>query len=51
MRKKYSFVTHWELRVPLEQVWHAIYNSLEWPQWWKGVLEVIEIKKNYHLAI
>ena len=28
------------------QVWEAIYNSLEWPEWWQGVHEVIEIKKN-----
>jgi hypothetical protein len=46
MRKKYSFVTKWELKAPLEQVWDSIYNSLEWPQWWPGVKEVIEIRKN-----
>lgn len=46
MRKKYSFITKWELQAPLEQVWDLIYNSLEWPQWWPGVTEVIEIKKN-----
>ena len=46
MNKQYSFITHWELRAPLEQVWDAIYNSLDWPKWWKGVHEVIEIKKN-----
>ena len=26
-------------------MWDAIYNSLEWPQWWKGVLSVEEIEK------
>ena len=37
--------TVWQLQAPLEQVWDAIYNSLEWPQWWKGVRLVKEIEK------
>jgi hypothetical protein len=46
MPAQYSFVTHWELKAPLEEVWNAIYNSLEWPQWWKGVHSVVEIQPN-----
>ncbi len=46
MPAKYSFVTNWQLKAPLQEVWHAIYNSLEWPQWWRGVQSIIEIKKN-----
>jgi hypothetical protein len=46
MAKKYSFITHWEFKAPLPDVWDAIYNSLEWPNWWKGVYKVTEIKKN-----
>ena len=46
MPEQYSFVTNWELRAPLEDVWNAVYNSLEWPQWWRGVKSVIEIQKN-----
>ena len=46
MPAQYSFVTNWELKAPLEEVWNAIYNSLEWPQWWKGVRSVIEINPN-----
>ena len=46
MPEQYSFVTNWKLKAPLEDVWNAIYNSLEWPQWWHGVKSVIEIKKN-----
>ena len=45
MKTQYSFVTNWELEAPLQQVWDAIYNSLEWPQWWKGVVSVEEIEK------
>jgi hypothetical protein len=43
--KQYSFVTKWELRSPVNDVWDAIYNSLEWPKWWKGVKSVVEIEK------
>lgn len=46
MPSHYSFVTHWELKVPLEDVWNAIYDSLEWPDWWKGVQSVVEIQPN-----
>ncbi|HRI21997.1 MAG TPA: SRPBCC family protein, partial [Panacibacter sp.] len=27
------------------EVWNAIYESTEWPQWWKGVLDVKIIEK------
>ena len=46
MPTHYSFDTNWELKASLEDVWNAIYNSLEWPQWWRGVKSVIEIQKN-----
>jgi len=46
MDVKYSFVTRWQLNASLQEVWDAIYNSLEWPQWWKGAVSVIEIEKN-----
>ena len=45
MQTQYSFVTKWEIEASLEQVWDTIYTSLEWPQWWKGVLSVQEIEK------
>ena len=44
MKRQYSFVTKWEIEASLQQVWDAIYNSREWPQWWKGVLSVEEIE-------
>ena len=40
MSEKYSFVTRWQIRAPIEKVWNAIYESTEWPHWWKGVLNV-----------
>jgi hypothetical protein len=34
---QYAFATHWEIRAPLNEVWNAIYQTENWPQWWKGV--------------
>ena len=51
MATKYSFVTKWQLKASLADVWDAIYNSTEWPQWWKGVKAVIEIEKNDEAGI
>ncbi|HRH61248.1 MAG TPA: SRPBCC family protein [Chitinophagaceae bacterium] len=45
MRDKYSFVTNWQIKAPVQQVWDAIYESTEWPQWWRGVLEVQVLEK------
>ena len=40
----YSFVTFWRIPAPLEQVWDAIYHAERWPQWWKGVEQVLELE-------
>lgn len=45
MQQKYSFVTNWQIKAPIEKVWDAIYESTEWPQWWKGVLDVQVLEK------
>ena len=45
MKQQYSFVSKWEIDAPLQQVWDVINASLEWPQWWKGVVSVEEIEK------
>lgn len=42
----YSFVTNWKLKASLEDVWNAVYDSLEWPQWWRGVQSVAEEQPN-----
>ena len=41
----YSFVTHWRVKAPVEDVWNAIYLSEKWPQWWKDVVYVKEAIK------
>lgn len=43
MATQYSFITRWQLKAPLEEVWDAVYQSMEWPQWWKGVVSVTEL--------
>ena len=45
MSPTYSFVTHWRVQAPVEDVWNAIYLSEEWPQWWKDVVHVKETIK------
>lgn len=45
MAEQYSFITHWRIKAPLQDVWNAIYLSEEWPNWWKGVVSVVETVK------
>ena len=41
----YNFLTTWRLAAPLEPVWEAIYHSECWPEWWPGLLSVVELEK------
>jgi len=41
----YEFVTIWRINASIESVWNEIYHSKEWPNWWKGVESVIEVRK------
>lgn len=45
MATQYAFVTRWQIKAPLPQVWNVIEDSLNWPHWWKGVVAVSEEKK------
>jgi hypothetical protein len=40
----YEFLTTWLLEAPRERVWEAIYDQESWPEWWRGVEEVEEIR-------
>jgi uncharacterized protein YndB with AHSA1/START domain len=44
MATEYSFITKWQIKAPLEDVWNEIQDSLNWPNWWKGVVHVQEIE-------
>lgn len=41
---EYEFTTVWRFDAPLEKVWNEIKHSEAWPEWWKGVLKMEEIK-------
>ena len=47
----YEFITVWRVKAPLERVWDEIYYSEKWPEWWKGVEEVTELKKGDDLGV
>ena len=42
---KYRFVTIWDVTAPIESVWNEIYHSEFWPNSWKGVESVVELKQ------
>lgn len=41
----YKFVTVWTIDAPLADVWREIKDTTSWPEWWKGVVRVVELKK------
>src|SRR5690349_19690777 len=43
-RSKYHFVSRWHVDAPLEDTWNLICNASGWPDWWKGVIAVDEVK-------
>jgi len=47
----YEFITIWRVKAPIEKVWDEIYHSEKWPEWWRGVEEVTELKKGDDLGV
>lgn len=41
---EYRFLTTWCLGAGIDPVWEAIYDSKRWPEWWRGVERVVELK-------
>ena len=41
---RYEFVSVWTIEAPLELVWATIKDSEAWPSWWRGVVNVVELK-------
>ena len=39
---RYRFLSTWLLEAPREDVFQAIWDSEEWPSWWRGVEEVVK---------
>jgi uncharacterized protein YndB with AHSA1/START domain len=40
----YEFLTTWLLDASRESVWEVIHAQERWPEWWRGVEEVEELK-------
>lgn len=47
----YNFVTIWRIEAPLEDVWKEIYHTEYWPEWWRGVISVEELKEGDDLGV
>ena len=43
MATHYSFVTHWQTKAPLPQVWNAIMDAEAWTEWWPDYERVSKI--------
>lgn len=41
----YQFITIWKIDATVEAVWSAIEDADKWPEWWRGVLRSVEIKR------
>jgi len=41
---RYEFVTIWKVKAPQQKVWDLIFNSEQWPNWWRGVEKVERLK-------
>ena len=44
MAVEYHFLTTWLLESRREPVWDAIYDQEAWPEWWRGVEDVVELE-------
>jgi uncharacterized protein YndB with AHSA1/START domain len=42
---EYAFTTIWRIDAPVEKVWDLIYRSETWPEWWRGVERVEELRR------
>jgi len=40
----YSFLTTWCFDAPIQDVWDVVSASDRYPEWWKGVVEVVELE-------
>jgi uncharacterized protein YndB with AHSA1/START domain len=41
---RYRFLTTWCLDAPIERVFEAIHDTESWPNWWRGVEDVVELE-------
>jgi hypothetical protein len=48
---EYRFLTAWLLDAPRERVWEVIHDQKQWPSWWRGVVEVVELDPGDEQAV
>jgi hypothetical protein len=41
---RYTFVTRWRFDAPLAAVWDEIFHPERWPDWWKAIVSVRNVK-------
>lgn len=41
----FEFVTLWQFKAALKPIWDCIFDSGQWPEWWKGVERVDVIRE------
>jgi hypothetical protein len=39
---EYRFLTTWLIETPREAAWEVIQDTVRWPEWWRGVVQVEE---------
>jgi len=39
---EYHLLSTWQIEAPLDEVYGAIHDSLNWPEWWPGLQDVAE---------
>lgn len=42
---EYHFITQWEFKAPIEKVYEIIYDTNNYPQWWKYISKIETVKK------
>ena len=48
---EYRFLTTWCLDAPLDDVWDVVYRMEGWPEWWRGVEAVDEVRPGDELGV
>ena len=41
----YSFISHWEIKAPVKEVWEYINKGEEWHYWWRSVVKTKLLQK------
>lgn len=42
---RFEYHSHWPIAAPIEEVWHALTEVDDWPQWWPYVVRVQTLER------